>query len=563
MFKLQKKYSLPTLRQDIMAALTVTVLGLPQSMAYAIMAGVEPIYGLYSSTIPVIVCSLLGSSRFLIGGPTNTVSMLIYTALIQIHVNGILLLSLPPEVRVQYVFAISLISGCIQLLLGLTKLGRFASFLSYPVVIAYTVGCALLIGIGQIETFLGLSLEVSTSVFDLFRGIIIYREDIHLFSVLVGAGTIVLSLLFQKIHKNLPSYFMAIVVATFVGYLADLRALGVPMADFVTTYFPPITNPLPIAFADFDLLFMPALAVAIISSVDSIANGRIFANRRNDAFNVNQELCAQGISKMVGGFTSSIPGSGSFSRTALNYMAGAESRFSGVFSALFTLLAIGVFGSCIGYIPIPALAGMLILTSISMIKKKDILFVWNTSRQDKIVFLVTLSAVLFLSLDIALIVGVLLSLAIFLNNETHLRIGKIPRHRLRSHSSAWVLQSSEAAFYTMEGAFFFGATESFENTFIKNTPQDPKVFIIHMTRMHFLDSSGARSIELFMRKLKERNAWLILSGANPEVLKIIHNSGLSAGKWGCYITGNIDGAIELSQYLLKCIDECEYPELEC
>ncbi len=547
---IKNNYTLSLFRQDVMAALTVTVLGMPMAMAYAIMAGVDPLYGLYSSIVPVLVGSLLGSSRFLIGGPTNTVSMLLYVSLAQIHLNGVVLLALPTEVRMEFLIALSLVSGLIQLFFGLAKLGKFASFLSYPVIIAYTVGCALLIAIGQIESFLGLDLPLAVSTFDIFVGLFQNYASIHWLSVGIGLATIALSLIFSRISKKLPSHFLAIIMLSILAYLYDFRAYNVLMADFVDAYYPPITNPFPLLFSHIDELFMPALAVAIISSVDSIANGRIFANRKNDPFDVNRELWAQGVAKIAGAFTSSFPGSGSFSRTGLNFIAGAQTRYSGVLSALMFLLVLALFGDIIGYIPIPSLSAILILASVSMIKKKDILFVWNTSKADKLVFCVTLCAVLFLALDIALIVGVILSLGVFLNNESQLSIERIRRGRLHSFSSEWVFENKNVALYGLEGAFFFGATDNFENTFIKNLPNDPKLFILHMSHMHFLDCSGAKAIELFMQKLQKRDAYLIISGANKEVHDVIINSGIASGERGCYLAGNLEGAIELAEFIL-------------
>ncbi len=553
-------YSLQKLRIDLLAALTVTVIGLPQAMGYAIMAGVDPIYGLYASTLPVFVCAFLGSSRFLIGGATNTVSMLLYTVLLQVHIGGIFALSLPMEQRIHVIFAVSLIAGILQLLLGVAKLGRFATFLSHPVIMGYTVGCALLIAIGQLNNFLGLKTPPVSGSINIFISIFEHFTEIHLLSLGIALGSIALILVFNKIHKSLPSYFLAVLVMSVFAYLFDFRGHDVYMADFINSYFPPLSNPLPTAFTYFGELFMPALAIALISSVDSIANGRLFANKVNDPFDANKELIGQGIGKVVGAFSSSVPGSGSFSRTAINFAAKAQSRLAGMFTAVFNLVAIAVFGSYIGYIPIPALAAMLIMTSIGMIKKKDILFTWKTSKQDRIVFIATLFSVIILRLDQALIIGFLLSLGIFLNNESHLKIERIGLHQLHFHSSEWILESKEAILYNLEGAFFFGATASFENTFLKNMPRNPKIFILHMGAVNQIDSSGIRSLQLFMKALWDNKARLIISGANPSVKEIIDNSGIANGTEGCYLAGNVDGAIELAEYLLICAANLQDPD---
>ncbi len=555
-----KNYSKSKFRQDLLAALTVTVIGIPQAMGYAIMAGVDPVYGLYASTLPVFVCAFLGSSRFLIGGATNTVSMLLYTVLMQVHIGGVVALSLPMEERINVIFAVALIAGLLQLLLGVAKLGRFATFLSHPVVMGYTVGCALLIAIGQINNFLGLNITPVSGTINKIISVFHNLEAIHLLSCAISLGSIGFIMFFNKINKNLPSYFLAVVAMSIFAYFFDFRGNEVRMADYVSTYLPPLSNPIPTVFNYFGVLFMPALAIALISSVDSIANGRLFANKVNDPFSANRELIGQGMSKIVGAFTSSIPGSGSFSRTAINFAAKSQSRFSGMFTAVFNLIAIAIFGSYLGYIPVPSLAAMLIMTSIGMIKKKDILFTWKTSKEDRIVFVVTLMSVIMLQLDQALIIGFLLSLGIFLNNESHLKIERIGLHQLQYHSSEWILESKEAILYNLEGAFFFGATASFENTFLKNMPRNPKVFILHLGGVNQIDSSGIRSLQLFIKALWENKARLILSGANPSVAQIIHNSGIAEGSEGCYLAGNVDGAIELAEYLLVCASDLQDPD---
>ncbi len=557
---LPKKYSQSKFRSDVLAALTVTVLGLPQAMAYAIMAGVEPTYGLYASMIPVFICALFGSSRFLVGGATNTVSILVYAALLQINIGGVAVIFLPPEQRIQFVFALALLSGLLQLLAAVTQLGKLSTFLSYPVILGYTVGCSLLIGIGQITNFLGLSLPPTSSTFTLLGDIVLNYTLINPISASIGFASIAIAVLLKKIRKHFPAYFVVALLMTFLSYYFDFASYGVRTADVVYSFIPPLSNPIPTLFENFSALFLPAFAIALISSVDTTANGRLFANQTNDPFDINRELFAQGLGKILGAFTSSIPGSASFGRTAVNYTAGAQTNIAAMLSALFTFLTVMIFSDYIGYIPIPSLAAMLIVTSVGMIKKKDIHFLWRTSKQERVVFILTLFAVLALGLDQALIIGLLLSLAIFLNHESHLKIEKIRLNSIHSHSSEWILQSNEAVIYRLEGALFFGATTGFENTFLKNMPKGPKVFILHVSHVHLIDSSGIHSIELFMHALKKKKAKLIIAGANQEALDIIHNSGISSGLDGCYIAGNIEGAIELADYLLTCVRNHEDPD---
>ncbi len=557
---LPENYSFNKFQKDGIAALTVTVLGLPQAMAYAIMAGVEPAYGLYASMLPVFICAFLGSSRFLVGGATNTVSILLYAAILQIQVGGVAVLFLPSEDRIQFIFALALLAGMIQLLIGITKLGRLATFLSYPVILGYTIGCSLLIAIGQIENFLGLSLKPTSSTFFLIRELTLNWSSIHILSAGIGIMSIIISVALKKLHKNFPAYFVVALLMTLFSYFFDFAGNGVHTASAVPSFLPPLSNPIPTMLSHLSDLFIPAFAIALISSVDTIANGSLFANKKNDPFDINQELMAQGTAKIVSAFTSAIPGSASFGRSAVNYSAGAESKLAAILSAFCMFIALMLCGKYIQYIPIPALAAMLIVTSIGMIKKKDISFLWRTNKQDRLVFLVTLASVVALGLDLALVIGFVLSLSIFLNNESHLKIEKIGLNLIHSHSSEWILQSKEAVVYNLEGALFFGATTSFENTFLKNMPKDPKVFILHLSRVHLIDSSGIHSIELFMHILKRKKAKLILSGANHEALETIHNSGICTGLDGCYIAGNLVGAIELAEYLLTCVRNHEDPD---
>ncbi len=405
-----KNYNLEKARADIVAGITVAIVASPQSMAYAMIAGVEPVYGLYASILPVIIAALWGSSRYLLAGPTNAVSMVLYSSMMQFFVGGVAVGTLPEEQRLPFLFMLALLTGAIQLVFGIAKLGSFAKFISHSVMLGFVTGASLLIVIGQLKNFLGLEFPSPTNTFDLIYETVIRLGEVNYYTLTVGIATLIIALFVKKFIPKAPYALVALIVISVIGSFLNIVEKNILMSPAVMQGFPPLFIPSLELIEMIPYLFMPAVALALLASVETIAIGKSMADKRGDLFDANQELIGQGLGNMAACFSSAIAGCGSFSRSAVNFTSGARTRFAAAFSGVLTFFALILLGSFVSYIPITSLAAILMIICWNMINIEEIRHVIKKSTGDCIIFLTTLLCVFLLGLEHAIFIGILLSL---------------------------------------------------------------------------------------------------------------------------------------------------------
>lgn len=308
-----KSYQAADFRADLVAALTVTPVAVPQAMAYALMAGVHPQYGIYACMLPVVVAALWGSCRFLAAGPTNATSIVLLSTIGSATVGGVAIAGLPPSYQMTCVFTITLLCGMIQVAMGLARLGDLANFISQSVMQAFATGTALLIASSQIETVLGLPDSHSSGFFLPVWSAIQHIDQVNVWCVGIAALSIVLVELCRRISRRLPATLLALVGAGFFSYLIDAGSKGVALVGNIPSVIPPISR-LPLDVTIYRDLFMPALALALMGAVTSLSTGKQLAGLKGDRFDGSQELIGQGLGNMAAACTSSIVGCGSFSR---------------------------------------------------------------------------------------------------------------------------------------------------------------------------------------------------------------------------------------------------------
>ena len=345
----------PAWRPDLTAALTVTFLGIPQGLAYALIADLPPIVGLYAATLPATVGSLFRSSRHVISGPTNALSLLVggvVGTLAATHGAS------PTEVAVALAFAV----GIFQLAAGTLKLGSIVDYISLPVVLGYITGAGVLIGVGQLGNLTRTAAE---------RGHILHRlgtwgaglGEVHGPTLWTGLASLAVVLAARKIDRRLPGALLAIVVTTLASFFLDLSGLGVPIvADLsvVKAALPPLTIP--------DLSLLPALlpvagAATVLSLVESTAVARAIAGSTGDRLDSSREFTGQGLANLSAAFVGGYPVSGSLSRSSLNWKAGAQTRWAGAFSGALVLLLLLVAGPAVNLVPLAGLAGLLFVVA--------------------------------------------------------------------------------------------------------------------------------------------------------------------------------------------------------
>ena len=501
-----RHYSLRDFRADFVAALTVTPMAVPQAMAYALIAGVHPQYGIYACMLPVIVAALWGSARYLAAGPTNAISMVLFTTMSTVSIGGITVASLPEEARMPYIFGIALLCGLIQVGMGLARLGELANFISHSVMVAFSAGAALLIASGQLKTALGLPSSQAQGFFPQIDHVIHNFTHLNIWCLLVSGGTILLILLFKRISRRFPATLAALVIISAVSA-------------------PPLSLPPAFDMASIRDLFMPALAIALLGAVESLAIGKQLAGIRGDRFDGSQELIGQGLGNIAAGLTSGIPGCGSFTRSALVVTSGGRSRMGTVFSGLLALPMLFVMAPLVSWLPMPALAGVLLLISVNMIDIPAIRLCLRATRIDRWVLLITFASTLLLDLERAVFIGVLLSLTLFIYKAAHPRVRRLratdPLMRYAPDNMPEGL-----VVYVIEGTLFFGAIHELERQLYEEDDTPPRLVVLHLTRVFWLDASGAHALEQFLERCYARSVPVVLVVGSRNVRDILGRTGV-------------------------------------
>ncbi len=521
-----KEYNFDKAKSDIIAGITVAIVASPQSMAYAMIAGVDPVYGLYASILPVIIAALFGSSRYLTAGPTNAVSMVLYASMLHLVVGGIAIGALPEEARLPFIFMLAILTGLIQLVLGLTHMGYLANFISHSVILAFTTGASVLIALGQVKNFFGLDFVTPSGTFNLIREIVQNLHFLNVYTLAIALFTLFVAIGIKKYFPKLPYALLSLVLSSIVSFLFGLENYNVAMSPPIPKGFPPLHLPNASMLEAVPDLFMTAFALAMLASVETIAIGKNMAGKRGDAFSPNQELIGQGLGNIAAGLSSAIPGCGSFSRSAVNFASGAQTRFAAAVSGILTLFALLLLGPFVRFIPISSLAALLILICWNMVNIHDIRFVIRSSKGDFSVFLITLLCVFILDLEQAVFVGVLISLSLFIHRQSHTGFHELEKEMIPVRKDHPLYEFPNFHVYCIEGAIFFGSVNDLEAHLKEIEGIEGDTVILHMNRVNMVDASGAHALEIFLLKMKALGVRIILCSSNPSVRKTIHKAGL-------------------------------------
>ncbi len=507
------------LRPDAMAALTVTMVMLPQAMAYALLADLPPQAGLYAAFVASIVAVLWGSSSHLQTGPTNTSSLLTLSALAAVVAPG------SPE----YLAAAGLLAvmaGVLRVVLGLANLGLLVRFVSDSVIVGFTAGAGILIAANQLRNLLRLDVPATAELVETVRVMLPRLGEAHGPSLALGLAAIVLILLLRRWNRRLPGPLIALVLAAIaVGVLRlDVKVVGRLPASL-----PPF-NPLPLT--DLRLigqLSASALSIGAIGLVEALSIARVLAAQTGQRLDSNQEFIGQGLANIACGFFSGYPVSGSFVRSAVNLQAGAVSPLSGIFTGLMVLVGTLVLGTLAAYIPLAALAGVLILTSYNLIDRKEMARIWRGGGADRLTMVVTLAATLALPLHFAVMAGILMSLAHYLLQTSTPRVVPVLPTRDFRHFEHQPDQQPcpQLGVVEIQGDLYFGAAQHVEAELHRHMTAHPgqRFLLLRMQGVHHCDISGIHALEAVVRAYREQHGEVFLTRVRPDVLAEMRVSG--------------------------------------
>lgn len=517
-----RNYRAHHLRADLVAGLTVAVVAVPQSIAYALIAGLPVQYGLYASIVPTIVACLWGSSTHLITGPTTAVSLVVYSTLVDAAAPG-------SGAYIQMAFSLALVVGLIQIGMGLARLGALLNFVSHSVILGFSAGAAVLIGFKQIPGFLGLADIGGGSLPSMLPELFTRLHETHLITLALGLLTIGVIVALKRIRPVWPGTLMAMGIAGALVAGFDLEVRGVAVVGAIPASLPPFNTPWQTA-GQWGRLVPGALAIALLGLVEAVSIAKAIANQTRQRLDVNQEFIGQGISNCAAAFFSGYPGSGSFTRSAVNFRSGAKTPMSGVVAGLAVAVAVLAAAPLAASLPVAALAGVLLVVAVEMVRVADIRRTVRATRNDAAVLGVTFLATLFLSIEFAVYVGVLLSIGLHLANTSHPRIySTVPDFKTgKMAPSAQGIMCCQMDILRIEGSIFFGSAAFVQEDLQRRLKSHPEMssMLIRMHQVNTFDASGVHVLELVAEEIRGRGGGLYFSGVNSRVFQVFKNSGL-------------------------------------
>lgn len=492
-----------TTRADLMAGLTGAILGLPQGVAFAILAGLPPEYGLYAAMVPPAISALFGSSHHMVAGPTNAVAILLLASLANLAPAG------SPE-YLRLVLATTLLTGVFQLLMGICHLGALVNFISHTVILGFSAGAAMLIATSQIKSFFGIPISPDASFLQTLLQLLTQVDRVNPWVLATGMFTLVFGIVARKHLRRIP-YMIS---ATLAGSLFALalnayfgpQTTGIKTVGALPAHLPPLSLP-DLSLDTLKTIAPTALATTILSLTLAISVGRSLGIRSGQRIDANQEFTGQGLSNIAGAFFSAFPSAGSFNRSAANYEAGAKTPLANVYASLFLVATVLVVAPLAAYLPLASVAAILLLIAHGLIDVKRMKAIVKTSRSESAVLFVTLGAALFLGLQTAIYAGVLLSLMLFLNQAAHPSIRDVkPDGRggsLHFDADTGLPDCPQLKMLRVNGSIFFGAVEHVEDAFHRVGRDNPqqKHLLIAASGINIVDVSGA---ELVAREAARR-----------------------------------------------------------
>ncbi|BCQ66041.1 SulP family sulfate permease [Pseudomonas protegens] len=478
--------------RDLLVGLSGAILALPQSIAYALIAGLPPEYGLYAAIVPVLIACLWGSSWHLICGPTAAISIVLYASVSPLAVPA-------SEDYITLILLLTLLAGVFQWLLGMLRFGALVNFVSHSVVLGFTLGAAVVIALGQLPNLLGLELPNQATALNSLSQLLQHLGEVDRPSLLLGLGTLALGVAFKLLAPRWPGLLLSLVFSALVVWLLPGVFGHVQLVSAFVGRLPPF-SPLPLDLELILRLLPSAVAVGMLGLVTSLSIARSLSARSEQLLDANQEVRAQGLSNMVGAFFSGYLSSGSFTRSGLSYEAGACSPLAGVFSALWVALFAVAGAGLIAHIPIPAMAGSILLICWGLVDHRGIRALFRVSRAEFVVMSLTCVATLLLELQTAIYAGVLASLFFYLKRTSQ------PRVQQSSEGDEDILR--------VGGSIFFGASHYLQ---VRMQRCHAPRLVIDARQINFIDYSGVEMLHQEARRLKRQDRSLILRRARQTV----------------------------------------------
>jgi len=522
-----------TLRHDAMAAMTGAVIVLPQAVAFATIAGLPPVYGLYAAMVPAVVAALWGSSWHLVSGPTTAISIVVFAAVAPLAAPG-------SGEFIGLALTLTLLVGLMQLAMGLVRLGALVNFISHTVIVGFTAGAACLIAASQVGNFVGVDLPRGLHFHEVIAHVFAHFELGHLWTVLVGLATLAAGVLARRLLPRWPYMIVAMAAGVLAAALLD-RALGEQAAaiatlDPIAATLPPLSVPT-VSFEALQALLFAAFVIAVLGLTEAVAIARAIAARSGQRIDSNQEFIGQGLANIAGGFFSAYPSSGSFNRSGANFAAGARTPLAAAASAGFLLLIALAAAPWSAYLPVAAVAAVLFLVAWGLIDWREIGQILRRHPGERAALLLTFVGTL-VDLEKGLFLGIVASLVLYLYRTARPAVQERvpapaelgnPRRKFVDAEAAPAV-CPQLAILRLRGSLYFGAVEHVRDHLQRVDQADPrrKWLMLLAQGVNFIDLAGVHLLAHEASRRRALGGALVLVTVQPAALRALTDAGFVA-----------------------------------
>lgn len=547
LFATLKNYSKERFFSDLMAGIIVGIVALPLAIAFGIASGVSPERGLITAIIGGFIVSFLGGSNVQIGGPTGAFIVIVYGIIQNFGIEGLAIATV--------------MAGIMLVIMGVLKLGTVIKFIPYPIVVGFTSGIALTIFTTQMKDLFGLSIEKVPA--DFISKWIVYIQHfhtLHLWPLLIGLASIAIIAYTPRISKKVPGSLIAIIFMTIIVYLMryflDIHTIETIGDRFTINASLPEPEGFSFKMETINMLWPAAFTIAILGAIESLLSATVADGVTGDKHNSNTELIAQGAANIIVPIFGGIPVTGAIARTMTNINNGGRTPVAGIIHAVVLLLILLFLGSLTKHIPMACLAGVLIVVSYNMSEWRTFRSLLKGPKSDVYVLLTTFFLTVIFDLTIAIEIGLLMAMFLFMRRvmeTTHVSVvrdvinlsddGETPRDDER------LVVPKGVEVYEIDGPFFFGIANKFDGV-MQTLGDKPKVRVIRMRKVPFIDSTGLHNLESLLRLSKAEDIQLILSGVNNDVHNLLKKGGFDQKIDPENICSNINEALEKAREIV-------------
>ncbi len=542
-----RHYSTAKLREDIIAGIVVGIVALPLAIAFGIASGVSPTIGLITAIIGGFMVSFFGGNSVQIGGPTGAFIVIVYNIIAQFGLTGLAVATA--------------MAGIILIVMGLFRLGTVIKFIPYPIVVGFTAGIALTIFPTQINDFLGLGLRDIPGQFIPKWGMFLSNLDrIDLPTLGVAVAALLIIIVMPRISKKLPGALIAIIIVTAAAYLLQQFTGGQFSVETIGDRFGDMATDLPtphgftLNMATINMLLPSAFTIAVLGAIESLLSATVADGITGSRTNSNTELIGQGLANLTVPFFGGIPVTGAIARTMTNITNGGRTPVAGIVHALVLLLIFLFLMPLINYIPMACLASVLIVVAYNMSGWRTVVGIMHAPKSDISVLVVTFLLTVIFDLTIAIEIGLLLAIVLFLRRVMENTEIKAYSDRLdvndgddTATSTHEVLNVARGvSVYEIDGPFFFGVATKFDEMMRMSMANKPIVRIIRMRKVSFIDATGLHNLELLIKASQSEGIHVVLSGVKPNVRTVLEHAGIDRLIGADHICDHITKAVVMA-----------------